>query len=415
MYGGITVPGAVESSDMTPMLDSVGVALEERVVADSDLHVMEPPDLWTRYIAPEFRHAAPVGLTELTRDMRVRVKNHTLLRLGTVRPQPVDGRRTGWRDDHASVYADAERSGWDAASQVRAMDVEGLDLAVLFPSRGLFVLGLDSADHIGSDGLEPAFASAIARAYNDWLADFVAFAPDRMYGAAMVAPHDVTGAVLEARRAVEELGFKAVFLAPGCVNGRPWHDPAYDPLWAEIERLGVPLSFHGGGQTYLTPDFSLPPLDKLMLWHTFNQPLAIQFVTVSLCGGGVLERFPDMRVALLEGNCSWAPWLLTRLDEHFEWTGWYEGTDLTMKPSEYFRRQCFLGVEVEEVTAAAYLDWFGDDNLVFSTDYPHGDSQYPHAVEAFDELPFPDASKRKILGDNWSRLYDIPLVKKVSS
>jgi predicted TIM-barrel fold metal-dependent hydrolase len=385
------------------------VALKDHVIADSDLHVMEPPDLWQRYIAPEYRHAAPVGLAELTRDMRVRVKNHTLLRLGAVRPQHIGGRKTGWRDEHEAVYADAEASGWDAASTLRAMDTEGLDLAVMFPSRGLFVLGLDSAEHIGTDGLEPAFATAIARAYNDWLAEYVHAAPDRMFGAAMVAPHDVEGAVLEARRCVEELGFRAVFLAPGCVNQRPWHHPAYDPLWAEIQRLDVPLAFHGGGQTYLTPDFSLPPLDKLMLWHVFNQPLAIQFVTVSLCGGGVLERFPRLRCALLEGNCSWAPWLLDRLDEHFEWTGWYEGTELTMKPSDYFRRQCFLGIEAEERTAGAYLDWFGDDNLVFSTDYPHGDSQYPHAVDTFDKLPLPEASKRKICGENWERLYQIPL------
>jgi uncharacterized protein len=388
------------------------VPLKDHVIADSDLHVMEPPDLWARHIAPEYRHAAPVGLTELTRDMRVRVKNHTLLRLGAVRPQRVDGRKTGWREEHDSVYAEAEKAGWDPASQVKAMDVEGLDLAVLFPSRGLFVLGLDSADHIGSDGLEPAFATAIARAYNDWLADFVAFAPDRMYGAAMVAPHDVEGAVGEARRAVEELGFRAVFLAPGCVNNRPWHHPAYDPLWAEVQRLGVPLAFHGGGQTYLTPDFSLQVLDKLMLWHTFNQPLAMQFVTVSLCGGGVLERFPDLRVALLEGNCSWAPWLLTRLDEHFAWTGWYEGTDLTMAPSDYFRRQCFLGVEAEEATAGHYVDWFGDDNLVFSTDYPHGDSQYPHAVDTFAALALPEVAKVKACGENWERLYGIPLARK---
>ena len=169
----------------------------------------------------------------------------------------------------------------------------------------------------------------------------------------MVAPHDVAGAVAEARRCVEELGFKAVFLAPGCVNRRPWHHPAYDPLWAEIQRLDVPIAFHGGGQTYLRPDFSLEVLDRLMLWHTFNQPLAIQFVTVCLCGGGVLERFPDLRVALLEGNCSWAPWLLHRLDEHYEWTGWYEAPDLTMKPSEYFRRNCFLSVEADEATALA--------------------------------------------------------------
>ena len=84
-----------------------------------------------------------------------------------------------------------------------------------------------------------------------------------------------------------------------------------------------------------------------------------------------------------------------------------------MKPSEYFRRQCFLGVEAEESTAVHYLDWFGDDNLVFSTDYPHGDSQYPHAVDTFDKLEFTAESKAKICGENWERLYKIPLAKHV--
>src|SRR5215208_5193317 len=350
------------------------MSLRDHVICDSDLHVMEPPDLWERYIEPEYAHAAPRGLSEIQRDMRVKVKNHVMLRLGGVRPQRVEGRKTGWREEHDNVYA---------ASQVAAMDAEGLDMAVLYPSRGLFVLGLDSVEQVGPDGLEPEYATAIARAYNNWMKDFCDVAPTRMFGAGMVAPHDVDGAVVEARRCVDELGFKAIFLAPATVNRRPWHHPAYDPLWAEVDRLDVPIAFHGGGQTYLTPDFSLEVLDPLMLWHTFSQPLAIQFVTVSLCAGGVLERFADLRVALLEGNCSWAPWLLHRLDEHHEWTGWYEAPDLTMKPSDYFRRNCFLSVEADEETAVHYLDWFGADNLVFSTDYPHGDSAYPHAVEGF--------------------------------
>src|SRR3990170_4380191 len=105
------------------------VALKDHVVADSDLHVMEPADLWQRYIDPSFAHAAPIGLSELPRDMRVRVKNHTMLRLGAVRPLRVEGRKTGWREEHDSVYADAEARGWDAASQLGAMDREGLDLA----------------------------------------------------------------------------------------------------------------------------------------------------------------------------------------------------------------------------------------------------------------------------------------------
>ena len=370
------------------------MSILDGVVADSDMHVLEPPDLWQRYIAPEYRHAAPVGMTELRRDLRVKVKSHVMLRLGPVR-------------------AVREARGWDAVAQLEAMDREGVDLAVLFPSRGLFVLGLDSVEQMGPDGLEPAFAAAIARAYNDWLHDFVAAAPTRLFGAAMVAPHDVASAVEETRRCVTEYGFKAIFLAPGAVNRRPWHHPAYDPLWAECERLGIPVAFHGGGRTYLRPDFSLDIFaDRLMMWHTFNQPLGVMTACVSLCGGGVLERFPKLRVALLEGNCSWAPWLLHRLDEHYEWVGWYEARDLSHKPSEYFRRNCFVSVDADEETVKHYVDWFGDDNLVFSTDFPHGDAMYPHAVETFEKLPLSDASKRKVVGENWKRLYGIPLVKK---
>jgi predicted TIM-barrel fold metal-dependent hydrolase len=373
-------------------------------VADSDMHVFEPADLWQRWIAPEWRHAAPVGLTELRRDMRVKVKSHVILRLGGVRPS-----RAGdvWKASQESPYVRAEQQGWNPASQKDAMDQEGLDVAVLFPTRGLFVLGLDTKAVMGADGLEPELAAAIARAYNDWLADFCAPHPRHLLGAGMVAPHDVTSAVAEARRCATELGFKAVFLSPGTVGRRPWHDPYYDPLWAECERLGIAVGFHGGGQNFLKPDFSLEIFDRLMMWHTFSQPLGIMATAVSLTAGGVCERFPRIRFALLEGNCSWAPWLFYRLDEHYEWLGALEAPDLTMKPSEYFRRNCWLSVEADEETVSQYVERFGDDNLVFSTDYPHADSKFPHAVDAFRTLPLTDGAKRKILWDNWCRLYAI--------
>jgi uncharacterized protein len=390
------------------------MSLRDHVICDSDLHVMEPPDLWERYIDPAWAHAAPRGLSEIPRDMRVKVKNSVMLKLGAVRPaRPSAERRSGWRAEHDNAYAASEARSWDAQSQVDAMDAEGLDLAVLFPSRGLFVLGLDSIEQAGPDGLEPDYATAISRAYNDWMKDFCDFAPERMFGAGMVAPHDVSGAVEEARRCVEELGFRAIFLAPATVNRRPWHHPAYDPLWKEIERLDVPVAFHGGGQTYLTPDFSLGVLDTLMLWHTFSQPLGIQFVTACFCGGGVLERFPNLRVALLEGNCSWAPWFLYRLDEHYEWTGAFEAPELTMPPSEYFKRNCWVSVEADEEPVPHFISTFGDERLIFSTDYPHGDSKFPHAVDAFDKLPLTDDSKARIVGANWTDLYKIPLTKHV--
>lgn len=373
-------------------------------VADCDMHVFEPPDLWQRYIDPAYRHAAPVGLTEMRRDMRVKVKSHVILRMGAVRPAAGGG---AWKAEHDTPYDEAERRGWDPTSQLLAMDAEGIDVAVLFPTRGLFVLGIDSPQQMGPDGLEPDFAAAIARAYNDWMRDFCAADPARMFGCGMVAPHDVGQAVAETRRCVRELGFRAVFLSPGTVNRKPWHHRDYDPLWAECARLDVPVCFHGGGQNFLRPDFSLEVLDKLMMWHTFSQPLGIMTTLVSLTAGGVFERFPSLRAGLLEGNCSWAPWLLGRLDEHHEWLGAAEAPELTMRPSAYFRRNCFLAVEADERTVGQYVDVFGDDNLVYSTDYPHADSKYPHAVDAFTRLPLSAASQRKILWDNFARLYQL--------
>ena len=376
-------------------------------VADSDMHVMEPADLWQRYMDPAWEHAAPVGLTEIERDMRVKVKNSVVLRLGPMRPRAA-GRP--WKADQDAPYLHAEERGWDGKSQKMAMEMEHLDSAVMFPSRGLFVLSLQSTEHVGPDGLEPELASAIARAYNDWMYDFVidCDSPGRVFGAAMVAPHDVGAAVDELARNVER-GFKAAFLVPGLVDNKPWHHPKYDPLWREAERLDVPVCFHGGGTTYLKPDFAFSEqLDKLMLWHPFNQPLGIMFVITCFTSGGILERFPSLRLGLLEGNCSWAPFMMYRLDEHWEWTGKYEAPEVLMKPSQYMLRNCFLSCEADEETARHYFEDFGDDNVVYSTDYPHADSKFPHATEAFLTLPFAESTKRKVLWDNYAKLYNLP-------
>src|SRR5262245_39942186 len=117
------------------------------------MHIFEPPDLWQRYIDPTYKHAAPIGLTEMRRDMRVKVKSSVMLRTGAIRPQDPKA-ASAWRADYDNAYNQAEQRGWDPASQLDAMDQEGLDLAVLFPTRGLFVLGLDSPQMVGNDGLE---------------------------------------------------------------------------------------------------------------------------------------------------------------------------------------------------------------------------------------------------------------------
>jgi predicted TIM-barrel fold metal-dependent hydrolase len=362
-------------------------------VMDSDMHVMEPPDLWQRYIDPAFADRAPVGLTRHTRDLAVQVEGKILpaARFG-------DTRFVALRDRIiAEKYSDAILRNFDPVSQLRAMDKEGLDVAILYPTRGLFVLGID--------GMDPGLAAAIARAYNNWLHDFCQAAPDRMYGAAMVAPHDAQSAAAEVRRAVRELGFKAVFMRPNHVNGRKWSDPYYDPLWAECQELGVPVGWHEGGKV----DLPQPALGEFIptfsMFNTLSLPMANMLTCADMIYGGVLERFPRLEVAFLEGNCSWLPWLLWRMGEYMELVGEADYPDLKLEPIEYFRRQCYGAIECDEITAKHLPDFGLEDNVVFSTDYPHLDVKYPLAVESFLKLPFPQQTKRKYLWDNCARLY----------
>jgi predicted TIM-barrel fold metal-dependent hydrolase len=279
------------------------------------------------------------------------------------------------------------------------MDAEGLDIAVLF--RTLPVVCVDA--------FEPAFALALCRAWNDWAADFRKPDPARMQAAALVTLHDATLAAGEIRRAVKELGFVAAQMMPNPVNGVNLHDRAMDPLWAEAERLNIPICFHPAPNNYSDTHFVNRYLTapSTTIAGGLNNPVELMAAVASMTAGGVLERFPRLRVAFLEGNCSWLPWLLWRLDEYWEMAKSGETTKLQAPPSEYFRRQCFISVDPDEDQVEWVIQKLGDDTLVFSTDYPHSDSHFPEATNLFLKLPLSEASKRKILWDNCARLYNL--------
>lgn len=360
-------------------------------VFDSDMHVYEPPDLWERYIAKEYHSIAPRGLTsEKLIDLRTKIPGVEL-----VNGPPPRGRNF---EHNQRLFADHARRGWGPDVQLEAMDIEGLDVAVLYPSRALMVLT--------KTGMEPGYANAIARAYNDWLFDFCQASPERMLGAGMVSVHDIGHAVEETHRAVEELGFKAIFLRANVVNGTPLHDPFYEPLWAALEELDVPVGFHEatGSWSRQTGDLFDP---NFGIRRIFSQPVEQMLAMGSIIAGGVLARHPRLRVAFLEANCSWVPWLVWRMDECYELEGDACMTDLTMEPSVYFRRQCYVSIEPDEAPARSMIDAYGADQIVFSTDYPHTDSRYPNATESLLKLPLTDEEKRKILWDNCARFYSV--------
>ena len=144
-----------------------------------------------------------------------------------------------------------------------------------------------------------------------------------------------------------------------------------------------------------------------MLKHVYSHPVEQMLAVGAFCAGGILERHPRLRVAFLEGNCGWVPFLLWRMDEHWEWLGDVYARELTMAPSAYFKRQCFVSVECDEEPVKHVIEAIGDDRIVFSTDFPHGDSKFPRAVESFLRLPISEESKRKILWDNCAAYYGL--------
>ena len=290
---------------------------------------------------------------------------------------------------------DAER-GWTSEVQIEAMDIEGLDIAVLYPTRGLRALVVEDMD--------APFAAAMARAYNDWLYDFCKQDPKRLIGAAMLSTYDMNDAVKEARRCAEELGFRAVFLRAVPLVDHQWQDDYYEPLWSALEDLNLSVGLHEStGTGARQVGRRLEP--NLMLRRVYAQPFEQMMALGGFCAGGILARHPKLRVAFLEANCSWLPWLLWRLDETWELEGDVWAPDLKQKPSEYFNRQCVVSIEPDEITATNIVEQFGSGHLVFSTDYPHGDSKYPEAVNHFLKLPITDEQKRKILWDNCAAYY----------
>ena len=192
-------------------------------------------------------------------------------------------------------------------------------------------------------------------------------------------------------------------------NGRHIHDRYYDPVWREAEKLGAPICFHPAAspnQEQAVHRFK-GHANEAVLINAFRNPVELMLAVGSFCAGGVLERFPNLRVAFLEGNCGWLPWSLYRLDERWELRKGYCNEPMSLRPSDYFMRQCFISVDVEEDLVTDVIRRIGDDNVVISTDYPHADSHWPNAVNHFMALEMPNASRKKILWDNCARLYGV--------
>ena len=362
---------------------------------DSDMHVYDPAFLYEKYMNPKWGDRIPRGRRNGKHgrvEFSIGAGKETLRQITDV----IDH----GQKQVADRYDFAVARDYDAVSQLEAMDREGLDVAVLFRTSPLHC----------DETLEPEYANDLCRAWNDWIADFCKENPQRLKASALITLHDVDLAVDEVRRVVSGLGIRALSLCPEPINGKRIHDRYFDPLWGEIEKLDVALCFHPPArpkQDQVANKFFGHPNANIVALALRNPVELIQAVS-SFCAGGVLEKFPKLRVAFLEGNCAWLPWLLYRLDERAKLHGPLADVPLSRQPSEYFLQQCFISVDPDEYLVTDVVKRLGDDNLVVSTDYPHIDAHFPQAIDEFLEIGgLSDANRRKILWDNCARLYDM--------
>ncbi|HEY1295178.1 MAG TPA: amidohydrolase family protein, partial [Chloroflexota bacterium] len=227
---------------------------------------------------------------------------------------------------------------------------------------------------------------------------------------AWVPKHDPRLAADEARRCVEELGAVGAAMPSPAVNGQLLSNEFFYPLWDELQRLKVPVGFHpSSGRTV---DDIRKRYRGQRRTGVIQRTIARQFyagtAVAELILGGALEDYPDLQVVVMEAGVSWLPWLLWWMDEQWELFEPDLDYKLSLRPSEYFTRQCYGVVDCSEHIARYAIDFGLEDRLLISTDYPHHDSPFPHGMEMFlAHAGITDAQKRKIMWDNGARLFGL--------
>jgi len=368
-------------------------------IFDADAHVVEPRDLWERFL--DKRYAGRVSWRQPFEGM------------DRFRPAIVDGRYTQshktlygrqqeavrWTTEAmVAKYGDVVTKGFDGASVAQSMRVEGVDVMVLYgPGYDMWL-----------DGIDPDLQAAMARAYNRWAEEMREHSGGTVLAAGPVPLNDITRAVEEVRYAYEHLGTRCFWARPNPFNHRTLGDRYYDPLYEILQDLDVAFSTHEF-MGLNGPSAGADRFETFVEWHACVHQMEAQMAMLSMIVNGVYERFPRLRVAYMEAGSAWLPAWLHRIEEHVELAGWLETPACTQEPVDYFKRNCWVTTECDERLVYHTIEELGDDRILFETDFPHPDSKYPRAVQTFlDQERLSAESKRKILWDNAVDFYRFP-------
>ncbi len=391
------MPGKTAAEGGSPMAPAL--------IFSSDSHVFEPPDLWTARIDAPFRHRAPRmqridGVDQLVVEEHQFVSGIGLISNAGTRfeaPETISA--------HAR-FEDVPRGGYDPEQHLEDMRLDGVAGEVLYPSQGLFYFKV----------ADPALMSAIFRAYNDWLADFCRRDPSRLKGIAMINLDDVQEGVRELERA-GRLGFAGAMITEYPPEDRRYDQPMYEPLWAAAQDLNMPLSLH----TATRRQGKIRGAGEKTLRDASSRATKAFYPAISMCDmifSGVFERYPRLRLAIVEFELAWVPHLLTTMDytyreRHEEALYRFRGG---MCPSDFFHRNVVLSFQ-EDAIGIRLRDVIGVDNMMWGSDYPHSESTFPQSREILARIlaGVPEEEQAKIVGGNTARLYGFDVARLTPS
>jgi predicted TIM-barrel fold metal-dependent hydrolase len=252
---------------------------------------------------------------------------------------------------------------------------------------------------------DPELRAACLVAYNDWASEFNARAPERLVLLADIPSHEPKAARDELLRAAG-LGHRGAIVHQ-FQGADPVFEPSWHPFWDAAQETGLPISVHLGPGTH-----SLRP--ELGSWRfpafVAVVPMQLDEVLSGMIFSGILEQRPNVKLVLGEAGLGWVPYVIERLDhEHHKYYDKTTDHRLSMLPSEIFARQVFVTYEDEKL-GVELIPRIGVRNVMWASDYPHGDSTWPHSRQAIADSPLAslgDEVLRRVVADNAAGIYGL--------
>ncbi|GMU78476.1 MAG: hypothetical protein AMXMBFR46_12710 [Acidimicrobiia bacterium] len=363
----------------------------------ADSHVTEPGDCYLDRIDPRFRDRAPVAVTDDTMGAMILIDNgRSRLPYGMVaaagRPwdQISPFHYVAWEELHAG--------GWDPHARLAEQDRDGVGVEVLYPSVGMIVCNHPDAD----------YKKAVFDAYNLWIAEFQAVAPERFVGLGQTALRSVEEGIDDLAR-IKDLGLRGVML-PGyasCHDDGDYDDPRWDPFWRTAVELGLPLSFHiltSGNDQPTNPQFRGPKLNSFL-----GIIRGCQDIVGTLVFGGVFDRVPELSVVCVEADAGWVPHWMYRADHAYDrHRNWLSGAPLERRPSDYVRDNVYVTFQ-DDWVAFQVTQLVNHERLMWASDHPHSDATFPdsQAVLAEHTAGLTPTVRDDVVWRNCARLYGL--------